>query len=203
MGQPADQHARLIADWSRLHHGLRPSPLMRRWLRLMWTLARPLATVRVPPTAITVVGAGLGVGAPVLAGRLPLVALALVLGAALSDGLDGAVAVVGGRASRSGAVADAVADRIADAAFALTLWRCGAPLWLALLAAGLSLVQELGRVIWSRLRVVITVAERPTRVICAGLACACAAVSDATWPPTVCAAVWVAATAVALGQMMS
>jgi hypothetical protein len=93
---------------------------------------------------------------------------------------------------------DHVADRVADTAFALVMWRCGAPLWLALVAAGLSLVQEL-----ARRRVVITVAERPTRVICAVLACAAAAVSAASWPPTVCAAVWVAATAVALAQMTS
>jgi CDP-diacylglycerol--glycerol-3-phosphate 3-phosphatidyltransferase len=183
-------------DWSRLHYGLRPSPVVRRWLGLMWALARPFAAARVPPTAITVAGAGLAVAAPVVAGRLPSVALALVLGAALCDGLDGAVAVVGGRASRSGAVADAIADRVADTAFALVLWRFGAPLWLALLAAGLSLTQELGR-----RRVVITVAERPTRVICTALACAAAAVSGATWPATVCAAVWVGATVVALGQL--
>jgi CDP-diacylglycerol--glycerol-3-phosphate 3-phosphatidyltransferase len=183
-------------EWSRLHQGLTPSPLVRRWLRLVWTLARPLAGVRVPPTSVTVVGVVLAVLAPVIAAALPLAALALVVAAALCDGLDGAIAVVGGRATRSGAVADAVADRVADTAFALTMWRCGAPLWLALLAGGLSLAQEL-----ARRRVVITVAERPTRVICAALACGSAAVSDAAWPPTVCAAVWVAATVVALAQL--
>jgi len=162
----------------------------------MWTLARPLAAVRVPPTAVTVIGVGLAVLAPLIAASLPLVALALVVAAALCDGLDGAVALVGRRVTRSGAVADAVADRVADTAFALAMWRCGAPLWLALLAAGLSLAQEL-----IRRRVIITVAERPTRVICAALACGSAAVSDAAWPPTICAAAWVAATVMALAQL--
>jgi CDP-diacylglycerol--glycerol-3-phosphate 3-phosphatidyltransferase len=198
MGEPGRDDAGLIAEWSRLHHGLRPSRLVLGWLRPLWTIARPLAAARIPPTAITVVGAGLAVAAGLLAGRWPLAALALVLAAVVADGLDGAVAVVGGRASRVGAVLDHVADRVADTAFALVMWRCGAPLWLALVAAGLSLVQEL-----ARRRVVITVAERPTRVICAVLACAAAAVSAASWPPTVCAAVWVAATVVALAQMTS
>lgn len=197
MGEPRRDDAGLIDEWSRLHHGLRPSPLVLGWLRPLWTLARPLAAARVPPTAITMVGLVLAVAAPVLARRWPLVALLLVLAAAVADGLDGAVAVVGGRATRGGRLADQIADRVADTAFALTLWRCGAPLWLALVAGTLSLGQEL-----VRRRVVITVAERPTRVICTVLACAAAAVSDASWPPTVCAAVWVAATLVALAQLV-
>lgn len=196
MGEPGRDDAGLSAEWSRLHHGLRPSRLVLGWLRPLWTVARPLAALGVPPTAITVAGGVLAVGAPVLAGRWPVAALVLVLAAALADGLDGAVAVVGGRATRTGRLADHVADRVADTAFALTMWRCGAPLWLALVAAGLSLGQE-----WLRRPVVITVAERPTRVICAVLACAAAAVSDASWPPTVCAGVWVAATVVALAQL--
>jgi phosphatidylglycerophosphate synthase len=196
MGEPGRDDAELSAEWSRLHGGLRPSALVLGWLRPLWTVARPLVALRVPPTAVTTLGIGLAVAGPFLAGRWPLAALALVLAAALADGLDGAVAVVGGRATLLGAVLDHVADRVADTAFALVLWRCGAPLWLALVAAGLSLVQEL-----SRRRVVITVAERPTRVICTVLACAAAAVSDAEWPATVCAAVWVGVTVVALAQL--
>jgi CDP-diacylglycerol--glycerol-3-phosphate 3-phosphatidyltransferase len=198
MGQPSNQRADLVERWSRLHQGLVPSPLVRAWLRPMWTLARPLAALRVPPTAVTVAGVGLAVAALLLAERRPLAALACVLAAAVADGLDGAIAVVAGRASRFGAVADAVADRIADTAFAFTIWRCGAPWWLAAAAAALSLVLELGRP-----PRVLTVAERPTRVICTALACVSAAVSDATWPPTVCAGVWVGATAIAIGQITS
>jgi phosphatidylglycerophosphate synthase len=198
MGEPADHRAdaELTEAWSRLHHGLRPSPLVLRWLRPLWALAGPLAAAGVPPTAITLIGVASAVGAPLSAAGLPLVALALIVLAALCDGLDGAVAVVAGRASRSGKVADAAADRVADTAFALTIWRCGAPLWLALLAAALSLGQEL-----TPRRALITIAERPTRVVCAALACVSSAVSDATWPATVCAAVWVVATVIALNQL--
>jgi phosphatidylglycerophosphate synthase len=166
----------------------------------MWTLARPIA--RVPPTAITATGAVLAVDAAMFADRLPLATLGLILASALCDGLDGAVAVVSGRATRVGAVADRIADRIADCAFALAIWRCGAPLWLAAAAGVLSLVHELSRtVLGGRLRTAITVAERPTRVVCAALAAASASVSDASWPPTVCASVWVGAALIGLGQL--
>ena len=198
MGESSDQRDDLIEAWSALHRGLRPSPLVRRWLTLMWTLARPLAEARVPPAAITAAGVLLAVDAPLLAARLPLVALVLVLAAALCDGLDGAVALLQGRTTRAGAVADTIADRIADTAFALVIWQAGAPLWLALVAAALSVGLEL-----ARRRPLITVAERPTRVICTALACVSAAISDAAWPPTVCAAVWVAATLVAFVQITS
>lgn len=196
MGESAHQCDDLIEAWSALHRGLRPSPLVRRWLALMWMLARPLAAVRVSPMVITVAGVVLAVNAPLLAAGLPLVALVLVLAAALCDGLDGAVALLQGRTSRAGALADTIADRVADTAFALVMWRVGAPLWLAVLAAALSVGFEFGR-----RRPLITVAERPTRVICTTLACISAAISEATWPPTVCAAVWVAATLVAFGQL--
>ena len=198
MGESSDQRDDLIEAWSALHRGLRPSPLVRRWLTLMWTLARPLAEARVPPAAITAAGVLLAVDAPLLAARLPLVALVLVLAAALCDGLDGAVALLQARTTRAGAVADTIADRIADTAFALVIWQAGAPLWQALVAAALSVGLEL-----ARRRPLITVAERPTRVICTALACVSAAISDAAWPPTVCAAVWVAATLVAFVQITS
>ena len=198
MGESSDQRDHLIEAWSALHRGLRPSPLVRRWLTLMWTLARPLAEARVPPAAITAAGVLLAVDAPLLAARLPLVALVLVLAAALCDGLDGAVALLQARTTRAGAVADTIADRIADTAFALVIWQAGAPLWLALVAAALSVGLEL-----ARRPPLITVAERPTRVICTALACVSAAISDAAWPPTVCAAVWVAATLVAFVQITS
>lgn len=198
MGESADQRDDLIEAWSGLHRGLRPSPLVRRWLTVMWTLAGPLAAARVPPAAITAAGVLLAVDAPLFAARLPLVALVLVLVAALCDGLDGAVALLQARTTRAGAVADTIADRIADTAFALVIWQAGAPLWLALLAAALSVGLE-----FARRRPLITVAERPTRVICTALACVSAAISDAAWPPTVCGAVWVAATLVAFVQITS
>ncbi|HZZ97867.1 MAG TPA: CDP-alcohol phosphatidyltransferase family protein [Jatrophihabitantaceae bacterium] len=190
------------ADWSELHHGINPDrvPLLRGWLRLVWLIARPLWFV--PPIVLTVLGALFAIDALLLASTQPWVALGLVLLSTLCDALDGAVAVVARKASRRGAIADKIADRIADTAFALVLWRCGAPWQLAAIAAGMSLLHEgLREIRGGALRARITVAERPTRVACTALACICAGVSTAAWPPTVCGGVWVAAAAVGLAQL--
>jgi CDP-diacylglycerol--glycerol-3-phosphate 3-phosphatidyltransferase len=188
--------------WSRLHHGLDPAdvPFVRGWLRIVAALARPVH--RVPPMVFTVAGAALAVMAVAVAARWPWPALALVAAAVLCDALDGAVAVLADRASALGAVADKAADRVADTAFALVIWRCGAPWWLAGLAAALSLGLEAVRTVRGGAALSrITVAERPSRVICTALACVSAGVSAAVWPATVCAAVWVALALVGLVQV--
>ncbi|MDT4941948.1 MAG: archaetidylinositol phosphate synthase [Pseudonocardiales bacterium] len=186
--------------WTALHHGIDPArvPLLLPWLRLLWRLARPLRAV--PPTVITVLGVLLALDAVLLAGSLPGAAAGAVVLAAVCDGLDGAVAVVADRATSGGAVADAVADRISDVAFAAVLWRCGAPWALAVacgvLAVGVDVLRRVRRV-----PAVITVGERATWTVCAVLAAGCAAITDAEWPATVCGAVWAAAGVVALGQI--
>jgi archaetidylinositol phosphate synthase len=186
--------------WSALHHGIDPArvPLLSPWLRLMWWLARRLR--RVPPTAVTVLGMLLAAVAVPVAGPWPEAAGGVVLVAVLCDGLDGAVAVVADRASVSGAVADAVADRMSDLAFAAVLWRCGVPWPVAALcgvvAVGVDLVRRVRRV-----PARITVGERPTWTICTLLACGSAAVTSAQWPVLACAAVWLAAGVAALLQV--
>lgn len=174
--------------------------LLPGWLRFVWALARPLAWLRVPPTAVTVLGVVLAAGAVVLAGPLPWAAAAAVLLAALCDGVDGAVAVVADRATRGGALADAVADRATDIAFALVLWRCGAPLWAAVGAAALAVEVDLVRR-WVRRPATITVAERPTFTICAVLACGASALSNDAWPVLTCAGVWAGLALIALLQL--
>jgi phosphatidylglycerophosphate synthase len=180
--------------WSQLHHDIDPGsvPFLRPWLRFVQAAARPLARIGVPPTVITVGGAGLAVAAVPLATAAPLAGLLCVLMSGLCDALDGAVAVLTNRATRLGARADAIADRIADGAFAIVLWRCGAPWGLAIAAGGLSLARELCRVVVPWTRTIITLDERPTRVICTSVALVSAAVTSAAWPATVCAAVWAA-----------
>jgi CDP-diacylglycerol--glycerol-3-phosphate 3-phosphatidyltransferase len=188
------------ARWSALHHGIDPArvPLLSGWLRFSWRLARPLRAV--PPTVITALGVLLALDAVLLAGRLPAGAAAAVLLAALCDALDGAVAVLADRATRAGAIADAVADRLTDAAFAAVLWRVGVPWPVAVACGAVALgVDGLRRVL--RMPDRITAGERPTWTICATLACIAAAISEAQWPVLVCAAVWLAAGALALGQL--
>lgn len=189
--------------WSELHHGIDPAgvPLLAPWLRLMWATSRPLARLRVPPTAVTGSGVVLAGSAVGLASAHPAWAAVAVVVAAVCDGLDGAIAVVAGRATRAGAVADAVADRLADAAFAAVLWRCGVPLAWAALAAGLALAVD-GLRRWRHVPTRITVGERPTWTICAVLACGAAAVTGTKWPVDLCAGVWIVAGAIAVVQVL-
>jgi CDP-diacylglycerol--glycerol-3-phosphate 3-phosphatidyltransferase len=203
MGEPGARRPPLTTPaqrWSALHHGVDPArvPLLATWLRLVWRIARPLSAV--PPTLITVAGVLLAVDAVLLATSAPWGAALAVAAAALCDALDGAVAVVADRATRAGAVADAVADRVCDVAFAAVLWRCGAPWGLALVCGALAVGVDALR----RLRQVparITVAERPTFTICAVLAAGSAAVTDVRWPVLVSAGVWALAGVVGLVQV--
>jgi phosphatidylglycerophosphate synthase len=172
-------------------------PFLRGWLRI----ARPLWFV--PPLVLTALGALFAIDALLLASSQPWAAFGLVLLSTTCDALDGAVAVIACKATRVGAIADKVADRIADTAFALVMWRCGAPWPLAVPAAGLSMLHEgIREMRGGELRSRITVGERPTRVICAALACVGAGISSAQWPPTVCAAVWVALAVIGIGQLV-
>jgi CDP-diacylglycerol--glycerol-3-phosphate 3-phosphatidyltransferase len=176
--------------WSALHHGIDPAsvPGLLPWLRALWFVARPLARLRVAPTAVTVLGVVLAADAVLLARTVPLAAAGCVLAAALCDGLDGAVAVLARRSSAFGARADAVADRASDVLFALVLWRCGIAWWagvaVGVLAVSVDVVRRLRRV-----PALITVGERPTWTVCAVLACVAAAVTDVTWPVWTCAGV--------------
>jgi CDP-diacylglycerol--glycerol-3-phosphate 3-phosphatidyltransferase len=98
-----------------------------------------------------------------------LVAGALVALSGLLDNVDGAVAVMAGRTSRRGFVLDSACDRVADAGYVTALWLAGAPGPLAVAGGGLAWLQEYVR---ARAAVagmeeigVVTVSERPTRVI--------------------------------------
>ncbi|MGL5858684.1 MAG: CDP-alcohol phosphatidyltransferase family protein [Angustibacter sp.] len=147
---------------------------MHRWLRFSYRCARPIAAVGLSPTAVTLVGLGLALAVlPAAAGGGRWVSLgALAVGAsALADSVDGAVAVLTGRASRWGAVVDATADRVADAALAVALWWVGAPGWLAVVAGSCAALHEYVRARAGGVGLgdvgLVTVAERPTRVLVA------------------------------------
>jgi CDP-diacylglycerol--glycerol-3-phosphate 3-phosphatidyltransferase len=159
--------------WSRSHGDADPdTPFVRGYLAVVHALARPLAAARVPPDALTGVAlaAGLAVLAPAAAGgRWPLLVPLLVVLSGLLDGLDGAVAVLTARSTRWGAVLDAVADRLVDAAWCAALWLLGAPAWLAVAAAAVAWLHEYVRARATAAGMtdvgVVTVAERPTRVV--------------------------------------
>ena len=142
-----------LLRWQDLH-GVEASPLVRRWLRLVLWVSRPL---RVPPAAVTAAA----VLVTLLALLVPLpVAAALVLLAGLLDGVDGCVAVLQDRASDAGRRLDHAADRFGELVFGVLLARAGAPVLLAVAAVVLMLAVEA-----LRRRPVVTVGERPVRVL--------------------------------------
>ena len=135
------------AQWSNLHGGVQPSPVVRGWLRLIRKLAAGPVS-HIPPDALSVAGVlALAAAWGVVAGPgWPALVVPLVLAAGVLDGLDGAVALRTGRARPLGAVIDSVADRVGDVLLGAVLLAIGAPLgWvLAALALVLSTASTCG-----------------------------------------------------------
>ncbi|MHC1562465.1 CDP-alcohol phosphatidyltransferase family protein [Actinomycetospora sp. C-140] len=176
-----------LGRWSAAHGGIEPRGLVLGWLRLVAVVARPFARRGVPPTALTVASLLCGAAVPVAAlfGRWWfLLGAALAVVCALLDGLDGAVARLTDTATAWGRVLDPLVDRIGDVAFLVALVLAGAPGWLAVGVGVLTLLQESVRASARLPDVgVVSVWERPSRVIATSLGLLGAAVS-----PTVPAA---------------
>ncbi|HYN75804.1 MAG TPA: CDP-alcohol phosphatidyltransferase family protein [Candidatus Limnocylindria bacterium] len=210
---PVPTRAAYLARWSDLHGGYDPrgAPLVHGWLSVVYVCARPFAALRVPPDLMTMLGlvvSGLVVWLAALGGRWVLGAVVLVVISGLVDGLDGAVAVLTDRVTRWGHVLDSAVDRCSDALYLVALWLVGAPAGVCVAAgavsglledtrarAGAGGMSEVG---------VVTVAERPTRVIItaafllgAGLYVSAAA----TWA-ALGAWAWLGISLVGLGQLL-
>jgi CDP-diacylglycerol--glycerol-3-phosphate 3-phosphatidyltransferase len=164
--------AEYLQRWSALHGDAAPTGLVGWWLGLSHAVARPLVRAGVSPDAVTVAGLLLALATTVPAaagGRWALAAVLLVAVSGLVDNLDGAVAVMTGRTTRRGFVLDSVCDRLADAAYVTALWLLGAPGVVCVAAVAVAWLHEYVR---ARAAVagmpdvgVVTVSERPTRVI--------------------------------------
>jgi phosphatidylglycerophosphate synthase len=166
--------AEYFRRWAALHGGYDPGgrAVTGRWLGLVYRLGSPLARRGVGPSFLTLLGVLVSVAVPLVAlggGRWVLLAVPVVVVGGVLDNLDGAVAVLAGRATRFGYVLDSTADRVSDAAYAFALWPLGAPVWLCALAAGLAWLPE-----YVRARAaaggmtdleILTAWERPSRVI--------------------------------------
>ena len=174
----------LRARWAARHPGYDvQGGMLSWWLHAMWRLAQPLATVRVPPDLVTLGGLLLAIAS---ARARPGRATPLLIGSAIADGLDGAVAIVSDTSSAHGTVLDHACDRVGDVAAGLVLYRAGAPRVLVIPAIALSLAQET----WLRRIPVLTVNERPTRIVCAAVGDVGRRVSGRRWPAVVAALVW-------------
>ena len=162
-----------LHQWSALHGGAATTGLVGRWIGGAYRVARPLARLGAGPDAVTLAGLAVGLGAAAAAAPASrgwtAVAVALVVASGVLDNLDGAVALLTGRATRRGFVLDSVCDRLTDAAYCAALWFAGAPGALAVAGGGIAWLHEYTR---ARAAVagmpevgVVTVSERPTRVI--------------------------------------
>jgi CDP-diacylglycerol--glycerol-3-phosphate 3-phosphatidyltransferase len=155
-----------VAAWSRLHGDLDPSPLVRRYLRVVHRLAGPVARTGVHPDLLTV--ASLAVAVPVLWVPAPVAAVLVLLSAVL-DALDGGVALLQGRPTRWGYVLDSVVDRLVDGLVLGALVVAGGPPGLAVGCGAAVVLLE-----YTRARAgnaggdevgAVTVAERPVRLL--------------------------------------
>lgn len=202
-----------FAAWSVTHGDYVPargSVIVRLWLGFAYQMARPLAAVGVPPAAVTVAGVAvtaLALPAAAAGGRWGLVAALVVVASGLLDNLDGAVAILTRRVSAAGFVLDSVADRAADLLYLLALWLLGAPGGLVV-GAGIAL----WALEYTRARAgnagfgeigVVTVGERPTRIIltAAGLGVAGVVPSRGADCAVAAVAAVLAVSVVGLGQL--
>ena len=199
-----------LAKWSTLHGGYDPrsSWLVGGWLRLVHRLAAPLARAGVSPYALTFLGVAVAALAllPSSAGGVwLLLAAALVAFSGVLDSLDGAVAVLRDRATRTGFVVDSAADRCSDAANVAALWLAGADAWVCIVGGGLALLGEYVRARAGAAGMsevgVVTVGERPTRVVVTSAFLLSGAVLGASWP-RLGAWVWVALGALSCVQLL-
>ena len=164
-----------LAAWSRWHGGaVTDRGLVRVWLSAVHALARPIAWI--PPIVVTALGLGVTCLAvvPAAAGGRWLVVSAVLIGlSGLLDSLDGALAIGTGRASRRGFVLDSAVDRLTEVGYAAALWCAGAPGPLAAAFAALCWLPDYLRARAGQAGVTeigtLSVWERPTRVILAGL----------------------------------
>ena len=178
--------------WQELHGGYDPrtgSAWLRRWLTLVWVVARPVARAGVPPDVVTLASLVLGLGVVGLAsagGGWAVGAGVLVVLSGLVDNVDGCVAILQDRVTRWGYVLDSVVDRLCDSLFLWAAVLVGCPVRLAVpcglacflleylrARAGNAGGDEVGR---------ITVAERPTRVLVLAPTLAVAGFSDVAGP---------------------
>jgi archaetidylinositol phosphate synthase len=151
--------------WSELHGGAGVTGIVKGWLAISYLISKPLVRLKVSPNLLSAMGVIAAIFTFTQARSNYAIAL---LGLSLvSDGIDGTVAILSGKASKRGAMIDALCDRIGESFWALTLYKLGAPAWLVGTAWLLAFTQE-----YSRARIaglgdfridIVTIAERPVR----------------------------------------
>jgi len=203
--------------WAEGHGGYDPRTAFwpRQWLTLTYAAGAPLARRGVAPDVLTAAGLAVCAVVPVLAALgsgWPLLAVPMLVLSGLVDSLDGAVAVLTGRATRFGYVLDSVVDRLGELLYLLALWLLGAPGGLCVAAGVLAFLLEYARARAGAAGLaeigVVTVWERATRIVVTafGLLAAGAlgllAAPLVPWAAGVTAAAWVGLGAVGVVQLL-
>ena len=156
-----------MREWSRLHGDVSPSRVVIAWLNISYQLAKALSVMRFTPNALTLVGLGVSILAPIFAPN-PASALFVVI-ALIIDGCDGSLAIISQKVSVKGAIWDSLADRTAEGLWAIALWRIGVPIWLVTGLWILATTQEYLRARFNSQGNneigIVTVAERPVRAL--------------------------------------
>ncbi|GAC53567.1 CDP-alcohol phosphatidyltransferase family protein [Gordonia amicalis] len=175
----------MLDAWSELHGGIDPreSFWVERWVLLSNACARPLARLGISPNAITVGGAlatAIAFAVTFAGHGWFAVAAVVILLAAVLDGVDGAIAAQTGSATQWGRVLDTMADRWSDIFLAGIVVMAGAPPWMGVVIAVLTLFLEGTRATAQAAGMAgpgrVTVWERPSRVILAFIAMVAATV---------------------------
>jgi phosphatidylglycerophosphate synthase len=200
-----------LEQWSQLHGGYDPrsNAMVRCWLSLTYDVARLPARARVSPDLLTLAAVLASIAAAAVAsagGRWLVVAAGVVVVSGLLDNLDGAVAVLTGRSTQWGYVLDSAADRVSDLAYVAALWLAGAPAQVCVAGGALMFLQEYVRARAGSAGMVevgvVTVWERPTRVIVTAVFLLCAGgFRDDVWAGFG-AALWVVLGVLGLGQLL-
>jgi phosphatidylglycerophosphate synthase len=185
--------AERAAIWQQLHNAPDVDPLanpLQRWFTaLTYGIATPLARIGVLPDVLTLIGlwiAGLTVAIARHGALWPVLAGVVLLLSSITDGVDGAVAGMLQRSTPRGYVLDSVVDRLAEACFLAAVVVAGGSFVSAVLAMSAIMLFEYTRAraahaaqtIGVSQTMMITVGERPTRV----LGCAIALIASGLVP---------------------
>ncbi len=200
-----------FAQWQINHHAPDLDPrdtfALRWFLSFTYVCAKPFARRNVSPNVVTLGGLALGALALLATKVAPALGGLVVLVSSLTDGVDGAVAALSGRSSKIGFVLDSVVDRISDALFVIALVMVGANERLAAGAIGAVWLLEYTRARAGNAGLgeigVVTIGERPTRVLASGLALVGAQLlpARAPWCGNVGAVITLVACSVAVLQL--
>lgn len=188
--------------WSKLHGGAAIKGVVKGWLTISYAVSRPLVALKISPNLLSVFGVIAAVFTYSQAQNNYCIA---ILGVSLlSDGLDGTLAILSGKASKRGAMVDAMCDRVSEVFWALAFYKLGAPAWIVGTAFVFAFTQEYARARIAGLgdyRIdIVTIAERPVRA--SFLAVAFLAYDLKIAAMTTLAVVWMVQQGVALVMVM-